>query len=436
MKLNVDVSGLSVNEKYAIRSRFNRDLIRQVAETDGIKNYNGEGYNILYAPNLEFTLGNGYNALNSISSKVRKEMGREAVLTLEIMQHRPKIFGVIDSSMVDYFMNGAFSLIEGRHIQKNDRGKVLITESVAQKNNLKIGDSVYIETNEFIVTNQGSLDNIYESYNLEIVGIFRINAMQAINFYTFEFEIAENYMFTDLETNKSMSVIMSSGSDAGVDKATFAVENPEEANDIIDKIKARKDIDVRNYKFEIDDSVYQSSAQPLKMISKVISIAITIILIDCLLLLIIILKMWLTSRNMEIGILMSIGAEKRKIALEFFIETMVIIAIACCAAFLAASIISKPISNWVIKAVTPEQVLPAEKSQKELEADMLEGNFDIAGEIIIPVQLPDEFNSRPTAIDLVIILSIFLLITTGALGTTFYLYFGMTPKNILNKMSG
>ncbi|WP_343210141.1 hypothetical protein [Anaerolentibacter hominis] len=66
---------------------------------------------------------------------------------------------------------------------------------------------------------------------------------------------------------------------------------------------------------------------------------------------------------------------------------------------------------------------------------MLEGKFDIAGEIIVPTQLPEEFNSMPTVQDFILILGILLIIAAGALGTIFYLFFHMTPKDILNKMS-
>ncbi|WP_343210244.1 ABC transporter permease [Anaerolentibacter hominis] len=435
MEMNVDMEGLSTNQIFEINSRFNHQLINKVAKTEGIINYNAEGYAAVYAPELILTPGGSYNMLNMYSDKQKEKMDQRLLLVMDIMQKRPYIYGEINTEMVEYFVNGAFSLTEGRHIQEGDQGKILISDSLARNNNLKIGDYVDLEINEFIVTNYGDLDNVYEHYSLEIVGIFQVNADQEINFYTPEYDIAENYIYTDQETFSSMSYLMSEGRAIGIDKAIFAVENPEDINNIISKIRARRDIDVRNYKFGVDDSVYQSSAKPLKMISNILNAITVVIIISCLLFLIIIMKMWLSSRSREIGILMSMGVEKKGIAAEFLTEAGIMILIACCIACLMAVVTSKPISNWIIQTATPEQEVSEEKSQTELEAEMMEGNFDHAGEIIIPTQLPEEFNSMPTASDFIMILGIFLVITVGALGTTFYLFFNMTPKDILNKMS-
>ena len=40
------------------------------------------------------------------------------------------------------FSSGVFKLKQGRHLEQNDRGKALIHEAFAQKNNLKIGNKI------------------------------------------------------------------------------------------------------------------------------------------------------------------------------------------------------------------------------------------------------------------------------------------------------
>ncbi|WP_343210148.1 ABC transporter permease [Anaerolentibacter hominis] len=435
MELNIDINGLTIDQRYEIRSQFNRELIESIADTEGIVNYNAEGHTAIYTPELVLVPGNAFNILSTSSDKVKMGMGESIVLNLEISQSKPNVFGEMDTGMVEYFVNGAFSLIKGRHIQKDDHGKILISETMAKNNNLNIGDYVYFEVNEFITRENGKLDNILESDKMEIIGIFKVNAEQAINFYTPEYDIAKNYIYMDMESYEPLAYAKTNGSGNGILKATFAVNNSEKIDEIIKDIKNREDIDIRNYKFGVDDSVYQSSANPLLMINKILGLIVGVIIISSLIFLIIILKFWLSNRSREIGVYMSMGVEKKGIASEFLAEAGIMILIACCLACIATVATSKPISNWIIQTATPKQKLPEEKSQKELEAETLEGKFDFAGEIIVPTQLPEEFNSMPTARDFVLILGIFMVVTVGALGTTFYLFFNTTPKDILNKMS-
>ncbi|WP_425516083.1 FtsX-like permease family protein [Anaerolentibacter hominis] len=90
------------------------------------------------------------------------------------------------------------------------------------------------------------------------------------------------------------------------------------------------------------------------MISNILNVITAVIIISCLLFLIIIMKMWLSSRSKEIGILMSMGVDKKGIATEFLAEVGLMILIASCMACLTAAISSKPISNWIIQTATPK----------------------------------------------------------------------------------
>ncbi|WP_343210142.1 hypothetical protein [Anaerolentibacter hominis] len=187
MELNVDTNGLSIDQKFEINSRFNRDLIKQIADTEGIINYNAEGCTGIYTPKLVLAPGSNYNMLADSNSKTEKEL----IKSLEVSLRKPKVYGEIDTHMVEHFLNGTFTLTEGRHIQKEDVRKVLISETLAKNNNLKIGDFIYFEVNEYITRENGKLDNILASDNMEIVGVFRVNAKQVVNYYTTELEIAK-----------------------------------------------------------------------------------------------------------------------------------------------------------------------------------------------------------------------------------------------------
>ncbi len=49
-------------------------------------------------------------------------------------------FGCYNSDMHEYFRTGAFQLIEGRHIQPDDKYAVVISDVLAGRNGLSVGD--------------------------------------------------------------------------------------------------------------------------------------------------------------------------------------------------------------------------------------------------------------------------------------------------------
>ena len=49
--------------------------------------------------------------------------------------------GVNESSKENKFVSGAYKLIEGKHLENQDKNKVLMHKDLAKKNNLKVGSS-------------------------------------------------------------------------------------------------------------------------------------------------------------------------------------------------------------------------------------------------------------------------------------------------------
>ena len=70
-----------------------------------------------------------------------------------------------DSSKDVSFTSSAFTLKEGRHIEKGDRKKILVHEDLAKKNNLKLGDKISLNPAQ-VEGNSG------QRLDYEIVGYF------------------------------------------------------------------------------------------------------------------------------------------------------------------------------------------------------------------------------------------------------------------------
>ena len=77
--------------------------------------------------------------------------------------------GVNDSSRELKFRTETFKLVAGRHINENDKFKVLVHEDFAKMNKLQLGSKIKVQANPHDPDN---LQKSHESAEGEIVGIF------------------------------------------------------------------------------------------------------------------------------------------------------------------------------------------------------------------------------------------------------------------------
>ena len=108
-------------------------------------------------------------------------------------------YGYNKSELSYYFQTNTVELVEGRHVCETDRNVVIISDEVAEMNQLKIGDHITGELSECIA-NGGDRDYVLCEVDLEIIGIFHANVTQVTNEYTIEWDIIQNYMFVDYRT--------------------------------------------------------------------------------------------------------------------------------------------------------------------------------------------------------------------------------------------
>ena len=116
--------------------------IQKIMSIDGVKAYNGIGDGDVYAKDFDFISGISFGA--------------------EIDDSR--LPSVTNSEYFNFFTRKAFQLVEGRHIKEDDDHVVLISSAIAEKNNLKLGDTITV---------QCCFDNgDYPDVKLKVVGIY------------------------------------------------------------------------------------------------------------------------------------------------------------------------------------------------------------------------------------------------------------------------
>ena len=265
----------------------------------------------------------------------------------ETQSQTNSFLGVYDSEWHPAFVNGAVELVEGSHIRVNDRQKVIISDEVAEKNNLKVGDKITAQLADYFTG-----ERFGKTYETEVVGIFHINFEQKVLDTTFEVDILANIFFSTQDVwtwwrrewqIHDNTTIFAPIEDDIVCLMTIFVEDPSYLDSVKEKLLAIDSIDWQYYNFEVYDKDYQTAAAPLLSMMKISDLLTVIPAVGILLVLYLTLAIWMRSRKREIGILFSMGVKKNALLKQFLIECLSIGA----AAFAAALLLSGPVTKLV-----------------------------------------------------------------------------------------
>lgn len=295
--------------------------IQKIMSIDGIKAYNGLGDGSVFAKDFSFISGFSFGAGSDYS----------------------RLPSVTDSEYFNFFTRKAFQLVEGRHIKEGDDHVVLISTAIAEKNALKLGDTITVQC----CYDSGN----YPDVSLTIIGIY---AYEANNEFHTTSTDKRNRLIID---HKAMQEIMQRDViqyDNGVD---FYVDDPREMERIASQIKAL-DLDWDSFILTMDNSAYEAVASPLTAMQNLIVWLIVGCVAVSVGILILILSMWIKQRRHETGILLSVGISKSRIILQYTVEVLMIVIVAFGLSFFTSSLISQGVSDSIFHQVSESQPLP------------------------------------------------------------------------------
>lgn len=219
-----------------------------------------------------------------------------------------------NSEVDNLFNSGIFSIIKGRHINNNnDRGKILIHNELAEKNNLKLNDKIKLELIDFNNSEKKM------EYEFEIIGIF--SGKKQENYTGLSSDFSENMVFIDYES--SQKALNKPENNKIVNKLAIFSDSSENTEVALNKIKKIK-IDWSQFSVSSDNHVFEETLESIEGIKNIIKIMTYSIMIGGITVLSLILILWLRERIYEIGILLSIGISKIKIVTQFILELLFI----------------------------------------------------------------------------------------------------------------
>ena len=267
--------------------------------------------------------------------------------------------GVNDSSRELKFRTETFKLVAGRHINENDKFKVLVHEDFAKMNKLQLGSKIKVQANPHDPDN---LQKSHESAEVEIVGIFSgKNSRKA----AVRSELFENIFYTDLATTRKVNKV--NLDNEIYQNVTFFAKDVNTMGKVLEQAK----------KLPVNWKMYQltKSEQELAGITSTISgiygLVFGVMVLGMVIgigVLALVLFLWINERRKEIGVLLAIGVSKFKIILQFSLEILMIFIVSFGLSYFTAKAVSQNIGNDLVAQAS-------KNTTKEINKSLKGGNF-------------------------------------------------------------
>ena len=366
------------------------ELVEQVRSIDGVNYCSATTESLAVLPSLDLFAGN--------------------IPIEEEFRNSSKILGTWKSEELSRFTSGQLALTEGRHIMPGDKNKGLISKDLADKNGLKIGD--------VIQTDKG--------VEIEIVGLFVPKEIEGINDQVTTYDKIQNLIISDLAT-----LIANENSPAtqGFNELTVSVDDPQNMENIITKVKEIKGVDWKGFAIMVDNEGYENAAFSLQQLSELISTILIVVLIVSVVILSLILTLWSRTRVHETGILLSLGIRKLSILGQYIAEVLIIAVLAFSLSYFS----SNAIAGQMGTILQPEQ----SAANVQVEEDGIsagsrgEAGTDMGTQEIEMPQLQVTVQIQ----DMGVLFLIGLGIVTVSAGISSISVMRLKPREILSKMS-
>lgn len=301
-----------------------QDVIDAISKVKGVVAYSAEsedgywgaGVNFEYFPgslNVDFTGGHGQPVPYTVT---------------------------MNSELSLKFLNGTYTLVEGRHIQPDDSYAALISKELADKNGLSVGDDIAMY----------DLDSDSEN-TFTIVGIFSGTEGMSKDAMMAD-EIPANQGYIDMNSYQKMwnETALELGS------LDVYVNSAEDVQNLFNTIQNLPELKGKTFVYSTDTENFDLISNPLSSLETMMDTAVFIIAVTGAALIALLLILWTRGRKKEAGVLMAVGRSKVEILFQFLTENILLAVPAAAASFALATRLAEKMGAYLIGRTVGEAV--------------------------------------------------------------------------------
>ena len=254
------------------------NTVEQIRNIEGIKTYNAEQHTSVTAEGIYYLSGMSSGNLSTNT----------------------------ETAYQTDFMNGILELAEGRHITEDDRDAALISDKLGAENHLQVGSELVLES---------ASGDSGEQTKVLIVGLYSSDD---------KMEYDNDTIFTTHDVYWKLSGQKPFGYSGNV---TFYVTDPKELNRIVEQVQQITSIQWEDYFIRINESEYKAVAYQIQTMERLTEILITVIAGVGFIVVALVLAMRIKNRIHEAGIFLSVGESAPQIMLQLICEILMIAAL-------------------------------------------------------------------------------------------------------------
>ncbi|WP_137656038.1 FtsX-like permease family protein [Bifidobacterium moukalabense] len=282
------------------------------------------------------------------------------------------LVGFSSDEAVSNAANGSFTMVDGKVFGYNESsdGNVIISKSLADFNNLSVGDTISV----------ANPNDSGTTYKLTVVGIYKnsTDSNQAMGGpMASTASDPANAIYTSVSTLKSLGLDADSDSSGDSDSSTpttqlnytyvFASKSDYEAF-AKDAKKAGLSSDYTVSSADVEN--YESSLVPLNNLSKFALTLLIVVLAVGGVVLVVITLLNVRERKYEIGVLTAIGVNKVKVAMQFTLELLIVTMIGLALGAGIGAAASVPVSNQLLSSQVEQQQSQQASQREQFGRDM------------------------------------------------------------------
>ena len=333
-----------------------------------------------------------------------------------------KALGVCDTEDDELFTTGTLTLAEGRHITTDDTHVAIISQDLADRNELKIGD--YMTAHSYSVEDQGYTG---PEIQVQIIGLFAPNVVEQFGETVTTYDKIQNRVFVDLQTSKEID---GGTINYGFHALHVAIDDPQDMARVVADLKALPGIDWTAFTVEVDNGIYESAAAPLATLNELVLTLLVVIIAVSAIILALILTLWTKTRIHEIGVFLSVGIRKSAIIGQYLIEVLLVAVLAFGLSYFTSNAIAGQIGNHLL-----EQSMQTRQADDEMVSAA--AAVDVGADTLIQKPLPTE-NGIQVSVGLDNLAQLYLIglaVIIVAVSASSITVMRLKPREILSKMS-
>lgn len=302
------------------------------AYPDYIKDYSYEVSASANAGNLETVETKGFGGMPSgfggVPGASNASSSSDTTLDADIT-----ISGINAYAYISGVENETITIKDGTYFDEDSTDSVMISYEFAELNSLSVGDSF-------------KLKNIYteKEITLNVIGIYDSSEDRA----------DANTMYMNTATAaKFLSTDDYNSGNYNVSSVNLYMTNSDQADEFVEKINSEfTELAENNLKVAVDTSEYDSIASSIESVGSFANTILVIVIIAAIIIVTLIVTINVKDRRYEIGVLMSLGADKKNVIGQIATELLIVGTLGFALASVTGTVFAGVLGNTILESQT------------------------------------------------------------------------------------